>query len=116
MRNFHDAIAHPAPIDYSVDIEVVITIDKLKIGIKSKGDPNSGLTESLENFASQNCDIIICATRSRGDTVDVMTEMYNKYHYDIIWATNYRSHQKNQDILNHLSAENIFELTKSLMI
>lgn len=115
LDNYPTATTDPTAIDFSVDIKVVITIDKIKIGIESQGDPNSRLFESLKEFAKINCDLIICSTRTSGGTVDAVSALHASDNYEIIWATNYRSNEKNQDTLNNLSARQIFELIQNLL-
>lgn len=95
------------------DKKVVITIGKIKIGIESQGDPGGRLEESLIHFAKIKCDIIICATRTSGATVKLVDDLSDVY--DIVWATNYRSDEKNQDELNQLSAKQITEYIKTLI-
>lgn len=110
LKNYTIATTDPATIDYTYDIKVVVTIGKIKIGIESQGDPNSRLFDSLKHFVKINCDIIICSTRTSGSTVEAVNELYSKHGYDNVWMTNYRSNEKNQDILNETSAKHIFEL------
>lgn len=110
LKNYPSATADPTTIDFSVDIRVVITIGKIKIGIESQGDPNSRLFDSLKYFVKINCDIIICSTRTSGSTVEAVNELYSKHGYDNVWVTNYRSNEKNQDTLNDISSQHIFEL------
>lgn len=64
------------------DIRAIITINGVKIGIESQGDPNSRLFESILLFVKNQCNIIVCATRSRGGTVQLIEEQEN---YEIIW-------------------------------
>lgn len=116
LRNYPNATTNPTNIDFSADIKIVITIDKIKIGIESQGDPNSRLFESLKEFAKINCDIIICSTRTSGGTVDAVNALCTSDNYDIIWATNYRSNEKNQNSLNDLSARQFFELMQNLLV
>lgn len=115
LANFPAASHNPITIDYSVDIFVVITIGKVTVGIESQGDPNSRLAESLKEFVNQNCDLIVCATRTSGQTVHAVEKMYSKHGYENIWVTNYRSNQKHQDKLNDLSAQHIIELIQKLL-
>ncbi|MGV7106427.1 hypothetical protein [Flavobacterium sp. U410] len=61
------------------DIRVVITINGKVIGIESQGDPNSRIFESLPFFVELKCDIIICATRTRGGTVKIVNQYKNEY-------------------------------------
>ena len=37
------------------DIKMMLSIDAIKIGIESKGDPNSRLKNSISEFTEQNC-------------------------------------------------------------
>jgi Cdc6-like AAA superfamily ATPase len=68
-----------------VDIRVVLTINGTKIGIESQGDPgiNGRLKKSLDYFVELNCQIIICATRTYGQTVDAVNKL--KDSYGITW-------------------------------
>jgi hypothetical protein len=109
------AITEPVIIDYSADIQVTITIGEIKIGIESQGDPNSRLFKSLKKFSSDNCDIIVCSTRTSGATVDAVETLHASHGYDIVWFTNHRSYEKNQTILNDISAKHIFGLLQQVI-
>jgi hypothetical protein len=74
---------YPKPILNRVDIRVVLTINGIKIGIESQGDPGR-LPESLSLFVEVSCNIIICATRTRGHSVDAVNAL-EQNNYDIIW-------------------------------
>lgn len=65
-----------------LDIRVIFTVNGVKIGIESRGDPSSRLFKSIPLFVQRQCNIIICATRSRGKTVQLIKEQKN---YEIIW-------------------------------
>jgi hypothetical protein len=67
-----------------VDITVVLSIGEIKIGIESQGDPNSRLRNSLAYFVEINCQIIICATRTYGQTVDAVNKLEGSY--EIKWV------------------------------
>jgi hypothetical protein len=103
-----------AKIDYSGDVKVIISIRNLKIGIESQGDPNSRLGKSLDEFAAESCDIIICSCRTRGQTAYDVDSMKPQYGYDIIWVSNYRSDEVDKDNLNELSAKQFVELVEGL--
>ncbi len=113
---FPTATTAPKIIDYSVDIQVVITIGQIKIGIESQGDPNSRLFDSLKDFSKIGCDIIVCATRTSGATVDAVSNLHSSHGYDIIWVTNHRSHEKSTALLNNISAENILNVVQRIML
>ena len=65
------------------EIKVIVIIKGVKIGIESQGDPGYRLKESLKEFAEKECVIIICATRTRGQTVKAVEEQ--KPIYKVIW-------------------------------
>ena len=62
-------------ISYKCDVTIVITIDCKKVGIETQGDPNSRLKASLKKFVEINCKAIICACRSRGETVEIVNSV-----------------------------------------
>ena len=45
------------------------------VGIESQGDPNSRLQQSLNELLDAACDIIFCACRTRGMTVEWVKEL-----------------------------------------
>jgi hypothetical protein len=112
---FPTATTNPVTIDYSGDIQVIITIGNIKIGIESQGDPNSRIFASLTKFSTANCDIIVCSTRTSGATVHAVKNLHASHGYDIVWVTNHRSREKPQATLNALSAKHIFELIRQVM-
>lgn len=115
LKEYPTAIPTPLNIDYSTDIKIIVAIGEIKIGIESQGDPNSRLFGSLKEFARKNCDLIICSTRTSGATVNAVSSLHSSDNYEIIWATNYRSNEKSRNILNELSANQVFELIQTLL-
>lgn len=87
--------AHSEKLKGGVDIKVVITIAKTKIGIESQGDPGrkvgiesqgdpgSRLEDSLKDFRRRKCKVIVCATRTRGKTVHAVDSLQKEYR--VIW-------------------------------
>lgn len=78
LRELYPA-AHIEEFHFGVDITVVITINGVKVGIESQGDPNSRLFQSLEHFVKIGCKVIVCATRSRGATVEAVNSLAGKF-------------------------------------
>lgn len=66
------------------DIVIILVIGKARIGIESQGDPNSRLFTSLPEFVEAACDLIVCATRTRGGTVEAVNSL-SSLGYDIRW-------------------------------
>ena len=124
LRDFPNAkISEPQ--DYSGDILVSIKIGQIKIGLESQGDPNSRIINlnTIEQLADielnpllGNCDIIVCATRTGGMTVNKVNEVSSKYNYNNIWMSSFYSPTLNSDVLNDRAAINIIEIIKSLII
>jgi hypothetical protein len=52
-----------------VDITVIIDVNGQRIGIACGGDSEAIVLKNLKILTTYNCDIIFCATRSRGKTV-----------------------------------------------
>jgi len=65
------------------DICAVIIINGKIIGIESQGDPKSRIFKSIPIFVELNCDIILCATRTRGETVHLVEKLKNTH--EIKW-------------------------------
>ena len=55
-----------------VDLSLIITIDGVLIGIESQGDPGSRLPDSIKVFIKRGCVIIVCCTRTKGSTVEIV--------------------------------------------
>lgn len=90
------------------DISIIIIINGKVIGIESQGDPNSRMFFSLPIFAKLQCDIILCATRTRGGTV-VEVKKLNK-EYEIIWIKKNKADDKaNRKIENEKTATDILK-------
>ncbi|MDP3014280.1 MAG: hypothetical protein Q8M92_08575 [Candidatus Subteraquimicrobiales bacterium] len=58
-------------------------IEGTKIGIESQGDTSGRLKKSLPLFADVGCVVIICATRTYGQTVDAVNELQPVY--EVLW-------------------------------
>jgi hypothetical protein len=102
--------AHPdATVEWfvnGVEIKVIITINGALVGIESQGDPNSRLPRSLDYFVKVGCEVIVCATRSRGGTVDAVSALADKY--QIQWLIKHRGERAEaQEIDNEETANQI---------
>jgi aspartate/glutamate racemase len=93
------------PNQYDIKIEMQ-NIKGFLVGIESQGDPNSRLEDSLNDFAKNGCDIIICAARTRGMTVQWINSHSKKYHINFIKQT-IVGNTKQQAQKNHTVAQNI---------
>lgn len=67
------------------DVKVIFRgINGKAIGIESQGDPNSRLKDSLSDFQSAGCDIIFCACRTAGMTVNWIRALSPPYHIQFV--------------------------------
>ncbi len=92
----------------NVDLKIVLkNVNGMTIGIETQGDPNSRLEHSLNYFKNLKCDIIFCACRTRGMTVDWINSISNIYNVHFISQTVDR---KNYKISNQKMANTIIAL------
>jgi len=95
-----------------VDVRVVLTISGLKIGIESQGDPNR-LKESLDFFVKIGCDVIVCATRTSGATVNAVSALQG---FDVHWVQQQPKSQPHEQVLRSLiQAREIVEKIEALI-
>jgi len=85
-----------------VDTRVVLTINGWKIGIESQGDPHRGrlINGSLDLFVNLGCDVIVCATRTYGATVNAVNALQG---FDIHWFEQQERSQPYEQILRSLT-------------
>ena len=104
----------PTPIPATADFQLVVQINGKIIGIESQGDPNTGLNNKLINLTSHHhCDIILCSTRTSGDTVKAVDYLCSQYGFDAIWTSTYQV-TSNHRFANQTKAEHILDLLKKL--
>jgi len=108
--------AYPAAVVekfvFRADIKIIVTIKGVKVGIESQGDPTDRLPESLRYFAEAGCKVIICATRTRGETVDAVNDLSSQYDIEWIEKSEEPDAQKKESA-NRAVAQEIFEKTQS---
>ena len=97
-----------------VDVRTVLTIDGLKIGIESQGDPNgSWIKESLDRFVRIGCDVIICAARTTGATADAVNALQG---FHVQWLEQSEKSQPYEQVLRSLAmAREIAERVEELI-
>lgn len=63
-----------------------------------------------------DCEIIICASRTKGSTVATVEQLAEQYEYKTIWLSPLSSYDGiNTDLLNNLTANMIIELIKKCL-
>ncbi|KAF2517517.1 hypothetical protein E0W68_11145 [Flavobacterium salilacus subsp. salilacus] len=98
------------------DIRVVVEINGVIIGVESQGDPNTHLQDRLTDLAKNyKCDIILCTTRTRGETVHAVYHVANVWGYQTILTSTYQIEDETQhNLVNELKAKHILDLLQSL--
>jgi hypothetical protein len=105
------------PIPATGDFRFVGDINGVRIGIESEGDPNSRLQERLLELANDlNCGIILCTSRTRGDTVAAVDNLV-PLGFETIWTSTYQiSDISNRNRMNLLKARHLLELLQELRL
>jgi hypothetical protein len=72
------------------DVRVILLYKGKKIGIETQGDPGvlSRLSPSLDYFVQENCEVIVCACRTSGNTYEAVEDLQKQHGYKIIWYSN----------------------------
>lgn len=92
------------------DIKATVQIGEVLVGIESQGDPKSRQGKSLRDFLDMGCDIIVCASRTSGETCENIKEL-KKHGYQVVWTQNDRSDDETMhDYLNWKYAERVVEM------
>lgn len=76
------------------DIYATIKMGDFLIGIATQGDPMSGLKERLNELMQKSCDIIVCASRSKGYTVEDVENSALQNGYSLIWSSPFVTEDK----------------------
>lgn len=108
----------PEEVNYSGDIFVIINLGSIRIGIESQGDPKSRMIseDTIRKLAEAKCDIIICATRTGGETVKKVDAIADEFDYHTLWLSSYWSPTLNSKVLNDQLSNNVIALIKSLIV
>lgn len=110
---------HPTPflIPASGDFRFVVNINGKIVAIETRGDPHTELLERLETLEkTYNPDVILCSTRTKGDTVDAVNSMVSKYKYEAVWASTYQVESRFHSTANALNGQHLINLLQRLGI
>lgn len=98
------------------DICAIIKLNNgKKIGVASLGDPCSDQPKWIDYLVENNCDVIVCACRTKGDTVEIVTNLAN-YDYNIVWISPFTNNSLGIDVLNDISANAIINLIERYIL
>lgn len=84
--------------EISGDVKALLFVNGAKVGIESQGDPKSRQMQSVEEFVSLGCDVILTASRSSGMTTTSVD--LHKHQYGVYW---YRKRRENDESLQKKS-------------
>jgi len=100
------------------DFRLVVEINGIIVGIESQGDPNTQLEKRLDELAkTYKCDLIFCATRTKGKTVKAVEKVAREYSFNEIWtSTHQTSVESNYAMFNHIKAQHLLDLVQQLDI
>ena len=95
--------------DARVEHEHVLSINGVKIGVESNDDNSRKLQASFDRFVSLGCDVIICATRTTGQTVNAVNALPG---YEVVWLEQRAQSAPFEQVLSNLAmARHIAEET-----
>lgn len=98
------------------DFRLVVQINGKIIGIESQGDPKTKLQNRLLDLVDNfKCEVILCSSRTRGETVEAVNNLHYTRGFDIIWTSTYQiAGQTQQSIANNLKAKHILDFLQTL--
>ncbi len=99
------------------DILVIMIFKNIKIGFESQGDPGSRMITkgTLKALTQNECDIIICASRTSGDIVQLINKVAREYKYNTLRLSSYYSPSLNKKGLNEIAATSVIKVIESLI-
>lgn len=100
------------------DFRIVVGINQKIVAIESQGDPHTQLRDRLEELVQRfKADIILCSTRSKGDTIDAVDAIKNNYGFEaIITSTCQVDGKQRQVIANDQTGRYIIGLLQALNV
>lgn len=99
------------------DFRIVVGINQKIIAVESAGDPHTQLRERLEELVHKfKADIILCSSRTKGDTVDAVNAIQNNYGFETIITSTYQVSRDQQNAANVLKGRHIIDLLQDLDI
>jgi len=100
------------------DVTAVMTVDDFKIGVESRGDDANYLDGRLRCFAKLGCQVIVCATRTRGNTVEAVEEFRKERGCKVKWIdkSKYLRDPEEQDACTESTARRLVEIVQAFVL
>ena len=88
-----------------------------KICIITSGDNSKDMGKWFGGALKANADVVVCASRSKGETIGCVNEYAEKGDYYVVWLSNYycNSDESIIDMLNDCTAESILNVIEKLL-
>ncbi|WP_040598223.1 hypothetical protein [Alloprevotella rava] len=96
------------------DRRVSISYGSKKIAVTTWGDNGFELKENIKFFEKENCDILVTATRTRGETTEILNDYAKEIDTDIIWIEKNIS-AKLEELINQSQAKDINAIIDTLI-
>ena len=96
------------------DRRVSISYGSKKIAVTTWGDNGFELKENIKFFEKENCDILVTATRTRGETTEILTDYAKEIDTEIIWIEKNIS-KKKKELINQSQAKDINAIIDTLI-
>lgn len=104
------------PTALTIDFRLILEIKGEIYALESMGDPNSGLEIRLDEIMiTYKPDVLVCATRTRGNTVLAVQNIKTKYSSDLIWSSTYQT-SHSHSLVNDAKAEHLHDLMAKLSL
>lgn len=98
------------------DKDTTIGLTDATIGISSWGDPGAN-EKPLDELVNEGCDIIVCASRTRGATIKAVEKHASRY--EIIWLSPLHGREDEFPLLHDLyrrkNAEMVVSIIKEIL-
>ena len=111
------AVIEQIPSDNSErrDFRLVVRMNERVVGIESQGDPGTRLEVRLIELINLDCEIIVCASRTRGETERAIENVARAQDFQIIWTSTYENRNRYQHVfLNGLKAQHLLDLIQQI--
>lgn len=106
------------PVPEKIDFRCIFEINGRIIGIESQGDPKTNLQNRLLELADNfNCDLILCTSRTRGETVAAVDNLFHNRGFQTIWTSTYQiADNNNHNLVNRIKARHLLDLIQQLTL
>ncbi len=115
--NLFESINKQIYAESGTDICASVSVGENLVGFASQGDPNFFQEEWIEYLIKMSCLVIVCASRTKGQTAEAHNRIADKYNYSVIYMSLFTSATyPNTDLLNEVTPRSINNLISNLLI